>query len=634
MAASASSSSSSTSVVPKHMDTLKDLTREKFLDIMQSVEPAEGHEKWKVLLVDDETTTILGSGCGMFNLIEAGVSLCEPIKNRREPLPSMEAIYLLSPTEESVQHLINDYDLKYDPKRNIYQYAAAHLFFTSRLPAPLFQRLTEAGARKMIKSLKEINLRYWVYESQVFHLQMPDVFQKLYGPDQSRRNTVYRNIAQRLATVCCTFGQQPFIRYDAASPHAKGVANMLQKTVADVQSLASDAGDQRPLFLIVDRSLDAVSPLLHEVTYQAMAMDLLKVDHKTTDQFQYEYTDNSGDVSTRTAILLEDDVLWNDLRHMHVFEAIKKVVAMFNAFVKENRKAGNLATGRVKSLKEMGEALRAQPQYQDMLSKYSLHVNMTDACTNEFKKRQLQLVGQLEQVLVHGTGGKKLLNELRTLLMGEVRDGDKRRLVQLTALCGLMKEAISLNDADIKAGDLEQIVESMGTRSSPATEPSPSSSSKSKKKSKKVETPDSFTPRLKHLLEDLLGNHLSTDEFPFTNDVVPKDLSNFQPVPATEEFSKKKKTASRSLKSGAQLSQPTWASKRASQGKSKGKLEALDKPNVSGRRIVVFVVGGTSYAEVRSVYELTRDHRRQITLGSTEIMWPDLYSERLSQLAS
>jgi hypothetical protein len=41
---------------------------------MQSVEPEEGHEKWKVLLVDDETTTLLGSGCGMFNLIEAGVS--------------------------------------------------------------------------------------------------------------------------------------------------------------------------------------------------------------------------------------------------------------------------------------------------------------------------------------------------------------------------------------------------------------------------------------------------------------------------------------------------------------------------------------------------------------------------------
>jgi Sec1 family len=336
----------------------------------------------------------------------------------------------------------------------------------------------------------------------------------------------------------------------------------------------------------------------------------------------------------------------------------------------------------------------------------------------------------MEQIIAHGTGGRKFSTELQTLMLEEIRNQDKRRLIQLTALCGLLEKATALNDAEIAAGDLEQMLETLGTRAAPKAAAGSSSSKvgvhvwerecacvwvkgyvlfvvcsyawmyvcmcmggcihvvcvyvcmgmcecvcgcncamvsdverphdrrltlslslslvfsfsihlpthhlrpQSKKKSKHTDTPDSFTPRLKHLLKDLLGDHLSTDEFPFTNEDVPKELRAYKPVPATQEFSKKSKKASRSLKSGAQLSQPTWASKRASHGKSKGKMEALDKPHVSGRRVVVFVVGGASYAEVRTVYELTRDYQRQITLGSTEIMWPDLYSERLAQLSS
>src|SRR5690242_15205737 len=63
-------------------------------------------------------------------------AVVEKIDISRQPLPNMEAIYFLSPTDESINLLIQDFKNEKSP-----QYRAVHLFFTTGILLLLCSRL-------------------------------------------------------------------------------------------------------------------------------------------------------------------------------------------------------------------------------------------------------------------------------------------------------------------------------------------------------------------------------------------------------------------------------------------------------------------------------------------------------------
>jgi syntaxin-binding protein 1 len=590
---------------------------------------------WMVLVMDDEATRVISSVLTMYDIMEQRVTLVEQLSKNRQPFREMEVIYLVAPTVASATKICEDF-----PSEGKSKYGGVHIYFLDVASDSVLGVIQANGILcSKIKTFKEINLHFVTPEANVFHFDMNSALTRLYSEPSDP--TCNASIAEKLATLCITLNEFPTVRYQLSSSSATEIATTVVKILSDFKrnnpgfwchGEDSHQDKERGQLLIVDRSFDALSPLMHEYTYQAMVNDLLPVQDGV---ISYKSETNASKKVEKQVLLNEADEYWVQLRHEHIAKVIEVIKERMSDIINNNPGAALAKnSGSDMSITSMAAAVKALPEYRETMAKLSQHVNIAQQCMDVFSRTGLMEINQLEQTMSTGVDeegkevkGQKLVQMLiDTLVMPDVSKQIKIRLLAIFTLSQLSQRGGGGATAEdrrrlIQAANLtgpeQQILlnfERLGTamQSSQGRQAAGGLMSmfRGRAAPKHAATPEGeyadsrHRCRLRSLLEGLMEVEGSADALPADQfgTMGPAGTAVARSVRKYGNNSRFGKNSSRSM--------------------------------FQCSRYMVCIAGGVSHCELRSAHDLMVQHSKEVVIGGTHIVNPSAFLKDVASLSS
>ncbi|XAR54995.1 hypothetical protein NMG60_11030359 [Bertholletia excelsa] len=632
----------------------RQLTRERLLhEMLRSTKTGDSKSTWKVLIMDQLTVKIMSYSCKMTDITEEGVSLVEDIYKRRQPLPTMDAIYFLQPTKDNVTMFMSDMSGRAP------LYKKAFVFFSSPVHREMINHIRQDGSvLARIGALREMNLEYFAIDGQGFITDNERALDELFADEEiTDRGVACLNLmATRIATVFASLQEFPVIRYRAVksldpttmttfrdlipTKLAAGVWNCLMKYKANLKNFPQMETCE---LLIVDRSIDQIAPVIHEWTYDAMCHDLLAMEG---NKYVHEISSKTGSAPEKKEVLLEDhDPIWLELRHAHIADANERLHQRMSSFAKNKAVHLQQVPSGDLSTRDLQRMVHALPQYHEQYDKLSLHINIAEKINHIVNERGLKQLGQLEQDLVFGDAGTKdVIKFLKT--QQELTNENKLRLLMIYAACyperleseKMMKlmELARLPPEDLAAVNNMRLLEGSSDNKKSLFRPLNLKFDVHKKKkhaNRKDRTGEEvmwqlsrFYPMIEVLVERLGKGELPKNQYPSMND----------PSPSSHVRSASGHFGQVNTPHSMRRRRATWARPRGSEDgyASDSILRQASADFRMGQRIFVFIVGGATRSELRVCHKLSAKLNREVVLGSSSLDDPPKFIKKLKDIAS
>jgi len=284
------------------------------------------------------------------------------------------------------------------------------------------------------------------------------------------------------------------------------------------------------------------------------------------------------------------------------------------------------------SVSELASALKALPEYRELVSKLNQHMHIANECMGKYNSQKLGELGELEQTLATGQDedGKapKLLDLIEeiTAILPTIPNHNKLRLIctALLAQKGALEEEHidQFFDAASLSKREKGIIDNITNLGIKPDDPNLNSSGNKfgamfgGKKLQKVANQTAsnseysscrYVTNLKTILDAMVNDRLSQDVYPGT-----------QPLPTFKTTT----AASVRTRVATTAKNTKWSREKKNKKKS-----------YTGGRQIVFIVGGMSMSELRGGYELMEIGEKEIIMGSTEFLSPEKYLTQLKRLS-
>ena len=402
--------------------------------------------------------------------------------------------------------------------------------------------------------------------------------------------------------------------------------------------------------LIIDRGFDCVTPVIHDLTFQSMVYDLMKVENDV-----WTYRPEGGKSGEERQLLFSENAeLWEDFRHKHIAVVNQQLPARVKAFKEENKvmEQAGTGTGERADMKALGEIVKKLPRYQKENAKYYSFFKVTEDCMRRYTT-YVNKMCLVEQDIAMGSDvtGERLTEAtipkrvFPLFLDPNLETQDKVRIILLYILSnnGITEENLEklLTHAAIPEADRRIItnLSKLGIDMDPTKQRRTGQNSQAYPRRNRItdQTYDTarWTPVVKDVIEDAIADRLSPAHFTYLsanaeNGAKPGMLS---------------KAAPKSLRFGGDQVKTTGSALPNGNG---------GQSSVKNSRLIVFLLGGVTFSEMRCAYEVSRAANSSCEviigelirvkyvgdflkcssffLGSDQIMTPASFLENMRQL--
>jgi len=383
--------------------SLRYLTTNRMIDdlIENSLQLAQ--DSFTLIIVDSYSAKLLSNYLTMTDILNKGIFSVESIYNTRQNFPNYNAIYFISPTENSINLLKKDFLNK--PK-----YKQILIYFTHKIEENIFNLLIINNIIKRTILCKELNLSFFIKENNVFDFNFESGL-KIFTLDDINKENLIKSISYRLFSVCSTLKFFPYIQYQNNSKLCCRLCEILENLL---QEFGRTKNLQRNgILLLTDRTYDPMTPLLHDYVYEPLVYDIFSDKINKNDEIDVNFeneaqnnniinTNSNENKKVKKILKLSDKYeLWNSYKLLHFAHVLEKISEDI-----ENFQASDLSKVKKKNdsvnLDDMANIITKMSSYKLKSAEISNNYYLAKELKELISKNFIKEIIKLEQQIVTG----------------------------------------------------------------------------------------------------------------------------------------------------------------------------------------------------------------------------------------